>query len=174
MGTPARNWLPQFPLLYDGYIGHEKFRQVTTMKLKSIPVLVIALAVTAAPLAVKAQPNQPNQPASQQPQNSLEFAGVELTEQQKQQLGKIRRNTRAQIEKILTPQQREQFKVVVQSRQGREAAFTAMKLSPEQQTQLRGILQAAQSQAQAVLTPKQRQQIQQYIQERRQSAPRGK
>ena len=144
------------------------------MKLKLMQVLagVIALTVTAAPLAVKAEPNQPSQPAPDQVQNRREFAGVEFTQQQKERLAQISRDTRAQLEKILTPKQREQFKAAMQSPQGRQAAIAAMNLSPQQQTQVRQIVESAQSQAQTILTPKQRQQIQQYMEQRRQSAPR--
>jgi Spy/CpxP family protein refolding chaperone len=139
------------------------------MKLKLMPVLagVIALTVTAAPLAVKAEPNQLNQPLPKQAQNRR-GAEVELTQQQKDKLVQIRSDTRAQIEKILTPQQREQFKAAMQSPQGRQAAFAAMNLSPKQQTELREVMQSAQTRVEAILTPEQRQQIQQSIQERRQ------
>lgn len=134
---------------------------------KIIPFLagVLALTVAAAPLAVKAD-NQPNQ--SLQAQNKPQFAGVELTQQQKDQMEQIRRDTRVQIEQLLTPQQREQFKTAMQNRQGGRAAFAAMNLSPEQQTKMRTILQSSKSRAEAVLTAQQRQQIQKYIQERRQ------
>ena len=128
---------------------------------------VLALTVAAAPLAVKAD-NQSNQPSSGQAQNKPRFAGVELTQQQKDQMEQIRRDTRAQIEQILTPQQREQFKTAMQNRQGGRAAFAAMNLSPEQQTQMRTIMQSSKSRAEAVLTVEQRQQIQKYRQERRQ------
>ncbi len=136
---------------------------------KIIPFLagVLALTVAAAPLAVKAE-NQVNQPFPKQAQDKPGFAGVELTQTQKDQMEQIRRDTRAQIEKILTPQQQEQFKTAMQNRQGGRAAFAAMNLSPEQQTKMQTIIQSSKSRAEAVLTAEQRQQIQKYIQERRQ------
>lgn len=154
---------------YDGDIEHCKFRQDPTMKLKLVPALAGALALTvvAAPLAVQAEPKQSNQPAQPQVQTPTKPVGVELTQQQKSQMNEIRRDTRARIEKLLTPQQQEQFKAALQSRQGGQAAFAAMKLSPEQQTQLQGILQSAQSRAEAILTPEQRQQLQQNFQQQR-------
>ena len=153
---------------YDGDVKQSKFRQVTTMKLKLLPALAgaLAFAVIAAPLAVKAQLRQSNQPAPQVP-NQPKPLGVELTQQQKTQMNEIRRDTRARIEKLLTPQQQEQFKTALQSRQGGQAAFAAMKLSPEQQNQLQGILQSAQARAEAILTPEQRQQLQQNFQQQR-------
>ena len=140
------------------------------MKLKLTPMLAgaIALTVAAAPLAVKAQPNQPNQRVPGQAQNGSQMGGVKLNQQQQNQLAQIRRDTRAQIDAILTPKQREQFKVAMQSPQGRRAAFTAMKLSDDQKSQMQAIIQSAQSRAEAILTPQQRQQIQKYIQQQRQ------
>lgn len=155
---------------YNGETDHEKFRKLTTMKLKLMPVLAgaIALTVAAAPLAVKAQPNQQNQPVPGQAQNQPQFAGVEITQQQQDQLSQIRNETRAQIEKLLTPQQLQQFKTAMQSSQDRQAAFAAMNLSEEQKTQLQTIVQSAQNRAETVLTPEQRQKIQQNIQQRQQ------
>ena len=110
--------------------------------LKIMPFLagVLALTVVAAPLAVKAD-NQSNQSSLKQAQDKPGFAGVELTQTQKDQMEQIRRDTRAQIEQLLTPQQREQFKTAMQNRQGGRAAFAAMNLSPEQQTKMQTIIQ---------------------------------
>lgn len=162
-------WLESGVKFYDGDVKQSKFRQVTTMKLKLVPALAgaLAFAVIAAPLAVKAQPGQSNQPVQPQVPNQPKPIGVELTQQQKTQMNEIRRDTRARIEKLLTPQQQEQFKTALQSRQGGQAAFAAMKLSPEQQNQLQGILQSAQARAEAILTPEQRQQLQQNFQQQR-------
>jgi Spy/CpxP family protein refolding chaperone len=154
---------------YNGEIEHEKFRKVTTMKLKLMPVFAyaIALTVAAAPLAVKAQPNQQNQPVPGQAQNQPQFAGVKITQQQQNQLAQIRSDARAQIEKLLTPQQLEQLKTAttMQSGQDRQAALAAMNLSQEQKNQLQTIIQSARNRAEAVLTPEQRQQMQQNIQQ---------
>lgn len=140
------------------------------MKLKIMPLLAgaIALTVAAAPLAVKAEPNQSNQPVPKQAQNRPPVVKVKLTQQQQNQLDQIRRDTRAQIEKLLTPQQLEQFKSAMQSPQGRQAAISAMNLSEAQKTRLKTIVQSAQSRAEAILTPQQRQQIQQSSQQGRQ------
>lgn len=140
------------------------------MKLKLMQLIAGALALTvaAAPLSVKAQPNQSSQAAPGQAQNRSQFGGLELTEQQKNQFAQIRRDTRAQIEKVLTQEQRKQFQSAIQSGKGRQTPFAAMNLSSEQQTQIQTIMQSAKSRAEAILTPQQRQQIQQYIQQRRQ------
>lgn len=137
-------------------------------KITSILAGLLALTVTAAPLAAQAQSEKPNQSSPQQGQNRDRKADVQLTEQQKARLAEIRRNTRTQIEKILTPQQREQMKAAMQNRQNRRDGFDAMNLSSEQKTQLQAIMRSARSQSEAVLTPQQREQIRQYMQQRRQ------
>lgn len=153
---------------YDGCVEHE-IKKVTRMKFRFTPILagLLALTVTAAPQYVaQAQSNQPNQSSPQQGQRP--GPNVQLTEQQKARLAEIQRNTRTQIERILTPQQREQMKAAMQNRQNRKDGFAAMNLSSQQKTQLQTIIRSARSQSEAVLTPQQRQQIQQYIQQRRQ------
>lgn len=129
---------------------------------------LLAFTVTAAPEASQAQSNQLNQPVPRQAQNRFGGAGLQLTEQQKARLAEIRRSTRTQIERILTPQQREQLKAAMQNRQDRRDAFAAINLSSEQKTQLQSIMRSARSQSEAVLTPQQREQIRQYIQRRQQ------
>jgi len=154
------------------------------MKLKLMPMLsgAITLTVAAAPLAVKAQfspsqptpgqqgqNSQPSQPTpGQQGQNRPGATGIQLTQQQRQKLVQIRRDTSAQIQKILRPEQQNKFKAALQAGQDRKSAFAAMNLSSEQQAQLRKITQAANSQVESILTPEQRQQIQQNIQKRQQ------
>lgn len=141
------------------------------MRLKLIPLFAGVLALTiSAPLTVKAQTNQPNQPVPQQQPPKQPQGGIELTPQQQEQLTQIRRDTRAQIQKVLTPKQQEQFKTAVQSGENRQAAFAAMKLTKEQQTKLQGILQSARTKTEAILTPEQRQQVQQSIQQPQPSA----
>lgn len=144
------------------------------IRLKLLPCLAgaIALTVAAFPLAVKAEPIQLVQAAPNQSQASPQLAGVEITPQQQQQLAKLSSDTRAQIEAVLSPQQQEQFKIAMQSRQAPQNTFANMKLSAEQQTQLQGIMQTAQTRAEAILTPEQRQRIQQNIQQNmQQQAP---
>ena len=80
----------------------------------------------------------------------------------------IQRNTRSQMEAILTPEQKQRFQAALEQRQGMRAAIAAMNLSPEQQTQLRNIMQAARTQKDAILTSQQKQQLQEWQSERRQ------
>lgn len=129
------------------------------MKLKLMPVLAgaIALTVVATPLAVKAGQNWSGQKA-----------GIELTQQQQNQLEQINRNTRSEIEAILTPEQREQFQAAFEQGRGMRSAIAALNLSPEQQTQVREVMLSARTQREALLTSEQKQQLQELRSRRQQ------
>lgn len=159
--------------LYDGEMAHQQLRKGMTMNFKFIPILVGAIAsfsfanalTIVAPLKANAQTNQPTRPVppQQAPSQPRQGGEIQLTPQQQQQLIKVRSETRAQIEKVLTAKQQQQLKTALQSGQNPREAFTALKLTQEQQTQLQGILQTAQAKSEAILTPQQRQQLQQSV-----------
>ncbi len=134
------------------------------MQLKLMPLLapVIALAVTTAPLAVKAE-TQVTAPVivAQEPDPVKgPYERLGLTDQQKNQIGEIRQKSRSQIEAILTQEQKEKFKTAMQNRQGMRGAIKAMNLTPEQNKQIRQIMQSSREQINAVLTAEQKQQLQ--------------
>lgn len=76
------------------------------IKLMPIFAGAIALTVLTTPLAVKAEPNCQGK------------AGLELTQAQQNQMDQIRRNTRSEIEAILTPEQRQRFQAALEDRGG--------------------------------------------------------
>lgn len=89
------------------------------------------------------------------------LSGIELTQQQENQLAQIRTQTRAQIESILTPDQKNQLKAALERGDGMRNAIASIDLSPEQKTQLRTIFQSVRTQLADIITPEQRQQIRQ-------------
>lgn len=127
--------------------------------LKVMPIFaeLLAIAVVTTPLAVKAEPNYQGKRAA-----------IELTQQQRTQMEQIYRNTRSQMEAILTPEQKQRFQAALEQRQGTGVAIAAMNLSPEQQTQLRNIMQSARTQKDAILTSQQKQQLQEWRSQRQQ------
>ena len=129
------------------------------MKLKVMPICagLLAIAVVTTPLAVKAEPNYQGKRAA-----------IELTQEQRTQMEQIYRNTRSQMEAILTPEQKQSFQAALEQRRGMRGAISAMNLSPEQQTQLRNIMQSARTQKDAILTSQQKQQLQEWRSERQQ------
>lgn len=91
------------------------------------------------------------------------LSGIELSQQQQTQLTQIRTQTRAQIENVLTSEQRDRFQAAIQQGKGFQNAIASMQLSSNQQNQLRTILQSAQRQVTSIITPEQRLQIAQKI-----------
>ncbi len=97
------------------------------------------------------------QPTPSDPISTL--VGIELTQQQETQLTQIRTQTRSQIENILTPEQRNQFKAALERREGIRSAIRVMNLSAAQKTQLQSIFQTTRSQLTSLLTPEQKRQL---------------
>jgi Spy/CpxP family protein refolding chaperone len=88
---------------------------------------------------------------------------LNLTEAQEDQLVQIRQETRAQLESLLSEEQRNQFKSTMEAGGSLREAIAAMNLSETQQTELRSIFSSARQEAAAVLTDDQRQQVREFI-----------
>jgi periplasmic protein CpxP/Spy len=153
------------------------------MKLKNLSLLIgaIASSLTATPFAVKAEtnikaPNQiaqtpkpaPAKPPAQPPANDP----LQLTPPQIAQIDKIRAQTRADIEAILTPKQMETLKTSLQNRQGVNAAFAAMNLTQDQQKRMREAIESSQQKIANVLTPAQKERLIQLQQNRTSNQPK--
>lgn len=137
----------------------------------------LALSLTAVPFAVNAQIN-PQTPTQVKPGRNGLFERLGLSEQQKSQIQEIRRNTRAQMEAILTPEQKQQLEAAKQARQSQtrqqtpqgqrpKRGFASLNLTEEQKTKMREIKESEKNQIQAILTPEQQQQLQQFQENRR-------
>src|SRR5919199_5676777 len=87
------------------------------------------------------------------------LTGVELTVQQKIQLAELGSNTQAEIGRIVTPQQREQFRKSLAEGRGFGEALAALNISPEQRSQLETVFASVRTQLVSMLTPQQRQRI---------------
>jgi len=105
-------------------------------------------------------------PSTQPHHQFRELPGLNLTQQQQEQLDQIRSQTRSQIESILSETQRSQIRTAMQQGQGLRRAAVAANVSADQQAQIRQIFQASRQQMASVLTPEQQQQIQQYVRDR--------
>ncbi|MEE3717361.1 Spy/CpxP family protein refolding chaperone [Tumidithrix elongata RA019] len=143
------------------------------MKFKLIPLVSAAIAALsiATPTIVLAQ-SMPGSPTSGDRMMAPHPGGgghmmppdLGLTEQQKTQLDQIRKSTRAQIEGIVTPDQKQQVKTAIDNGEDFREAMDSV-LSSEQKTQIRAIMQASRKQMQAVLTPEQQQKMRQHMQQ---------
>lgn len=169
------------------------------MKLKLIPVLAgaIALTLAAAPLAtqiVQAQSNtgtpSQNAPRMKGMKGMKGMNALNLSAEQKAQMQQIHQEAKAQIEQVLTAEQRQQLEAAKAQRQAtraeRQAAraqgqakpqgeararrgpFANLNLSTEQQTRIQEIKQATRQRMEAVLTEEQRQTLNELKQTRQQ------
>lgn len=155
------------------------------MKRKLMPMLVgaIALTLTATPLVVHAQSTNNDYGYDNYGQGQFQgrgrFAGINLSQNQQDQMARIRRDTQDRIQRILTPAQRQQLQSLRQNRQGQQQGMmraqgqrgrgilSSLNLSDDQKRQLRDIMKDSKSRMDAVLTSQQRDQMQRNIQNMR-------
>ncbi|WP_414566786.1 MULTISPECIES: P pilus assembly/Cpx signaling pathway, periplasmic inhibitor/zinc-resistance associated protein [unclassified Anabaena] len=155
------------------------------MKFKPLSLLAgaVALTLTATPFAVQAQMRSfsPQLAQNAKPERGQKGAGwsrLELTDAQKAQMQAIKTNTRAQIEALLTAEQKATLAAAQQARQAQRQSgqgqgqrpqkdWTNLNLTPQQQTQMRQIRETSKQQMLAVLNPQQRQQLQEMQQNMR-------
>jgi len=94
------------------------------------------------------------------------LAGLNLTEQQQNQLDNLRQQTHAQIEEILTADQEAQLQTAWTERTGLRDAIANLNLTSQQRDQLRQVFQSSRSDFSSILTPEQQQQLRQTVRDR--------
>jgi periplasmic protein CpxP/Spy len=89
---------------------------------------------------------------------------LNLTPEQKAKVEEIKKNTRSQIQAILTPEQKQKFKAEIAADVDPSTAMRGMYsgLTTEQKDQIKSIRKASREQFKAVLTPEQVKQIEEY------------
>ncbi|BAY09303.1 Spy/CpxP family protein refolding chaperone [Calothrix sp. NIES-2098] len=162
------------------------------MKVKALSLVAgaIALTLAATPFAVKAQSSFSSNKLVAQAQNTQTpkarknaiWQQLGLTDAQKSQIEAIRRDTRTQMEGVLTQEQKDQIRAQFQARQAqrgqpqagqqpgqrpKRGGFAALNLTDAQKTQMKQIMQSSQQKIQAVLTPEQRTKLQELRQNAR-------
>ncbi|MEA5507818.1 P pilus assembly/Cpx signaling pathway, periplasmic inhibitor/zinc-resistance associated protein [Halotia wernerae UHCC 0503] len=153
------------------------------MKLKSLSLIAgaIALTLTAIPFTVKAQTTSSSPViVAQTPRKERGFwQSLGLTDAQKAQMQSIRRDTRAKIEAILTPEQKAKLAAAKETRQaqrqagqgqrpGKGKGWAELNLTEAQKTQMRQIRESSKQQMQALLTPEQQAKLKQFQENMRQ------
>jgi len=144
------------------------------MKLKNLSLIAgaIALSLSATPFIVNAQ-QIAQTPTQVKPAHNGPFERLGLTDAQKTQIKEIRSNSRAQMEAILTPEQKQQLETAKQAHQGQprqergqgergKKGWASLNLTPEQKTKMREIKESEKNQIQAILTPQQQQQFKEF------------
>lgn len=128
------------------------------MKLNRLLLIPGVLAVTLACLPViHAVAQMPSNPTSQMRRG---WQDLNLTETQRTQMNQIREQTKAQIEQILTPEQRANLQTSQQNG-GKMRGWKNLNLTETQKQQMRQIKESSMQQMQQILTPEQRATLQQ-------------
>lgn len=140
------------------------------MKFKWMAALVggvAAIGLTVAPFVNQAS-------AQDVPAPFLEvIEQLNLTDTQRTQLDQIWQDTRAEMEAVLSVEQREQFRSSFQNGGGFREAAAAMNLTDDQRTELRSIMRSTRDEAAEVLTDEQRQQLRETVRDRMEQSLRG-
>jgi Spy/CpxP family protein refolding chaperone len=145
------------------------------MKTKTLSLIAaaFALTLTATPFVAQAQETFPSRQPGKEFAEKGPWKQLGLTDAQKAKMQEIRRNTRAEMEKVLTPEQKEQLKAAMQERRGQRSQgegrgkgkknnpFASLNLSEAQKTRMQEIKESSKQQIEAVLTPAQREQMKQ-------------
>ncbi|MBZ8182151.1 Spy/CpxP family protein refolding chaperone [Oscillatoria salina] len=135
------------------------------MKLKLIPIVIAAIAMSVAPLNVNAQTPNP-QGRQGRPRMERGLFQLNLSESQQAELRRIHQEKKAQMENVLTQEQRDRIENARSSGQNPRRAFGSLNLTAEQRERMREIMQSAREESANVLTDEQRQQLQQMRQQR--------
>jgi periplasmic protein CpxP/Spy len=131
--------------------------------LKLLPLLAgtVCLALSAGIMPVAfAQTNPPTAPPPRQQD------WLNLTPEQQAKMRQIRQAAQAQMDSILTAEQRAMLQTARQNRQNRRQVFESLNLTDEQKARIQQVRRASREQIDAILTPEQRQQMQQRRQSR--------
>jgi protein CpxP len=156
------------------------------MKLKTLSFIagVITLTLATTPFIVKAQTNPDNNqpPATEVPEKSP-WKKLGITDAQKSQLQTIRRNTRAQIEGVLNPEQLAKFKAAnpkpdgegskYRGRYNPRKNFAELGLTDDQKAKIKEIMRSSKEQMQSVFTPEQQEQMKKFRNDARSRRQQG-
>jgi Spy/CpxP family protein refolding chaperone len=152
------------------------------MKVKTLSLIAAAFAVslTATPFLANAQEASPSRQAGKEYRQKGSWQKLGLTEEQKNQIMEIRRNARTEVQNVLTTEQKEQMRAIMQERRNqvsqgegrgkgrgwKKNAMEELNLTDAQKDQLRDIQESTKQKMEAVLTPAQKQQLQEMKQNR--------
>jgi periplasmic protein CpxP/Spy len=157
------------------FLTSSLFLQNTKMKLNKFSLIagIVFLSVATNTFAANAQSfsSQSQIIAQAQPAKKARFEKfaqeLGLTDEQQSQLTAIREKQRSEIDKILTPEQRQLRQTAMQNRQGRRAKFQALNLSDSQKNEIKKIMASSKQDMEAILTPEQKQKFEQIRSSRR-------
>ena len=139
------------------------------MKLNKLSLLAgaFALTLTAIPFAAQAEINSSSSTIVAQGQKRQgKFERLNLTEDQKTQMQQIKESARAEMQKILTPEQLQKLEAAKASGQKKRGVFRTLGLTDAQKAEMKKIKESKKAQFEAILTDEQKAQLQEMKQNR--------
>lgn len=134
-----------------------------------LPGAIALLLSTTSLLPVQAQSQNAPGPRMERMTNKLN-----LTEQQKSQLQKLREDTQSRIiREVLTADQRSRYEAALQQGEKPRKIMKSLNLTSQQRTQMRTIHQESRQRMEQILTPEQLNQMRQRQQNRPQRRQQG-
>jgi Spy/CpxP family protein refolding chaperone len=124
---------------------------------KFLPLLAIVIAAPA--FANRRYFNHNAAPTQIAAGMGRHMGDLNLTAAQQTKMEQLRTATRAQIDAVLTPEQRQKFAQIKAQRQANKQGRKGMNLTADQKTQLKAIRETNRQQFKAILTPAQQAQI---------------
>ena len=85
-----------------------------------------------------------------------EYKELNLTPTQQAQEAQIKADAKTQLERIITPQQKQAYKDAIAAKKTKKEAKAAMNISADQKAQMKAIMKASQEKFVAILTPEQK------------------
>ncbi|MEA5596315.1 P pilus assembly/Cpx signaling pathway, periplasmic inhibitor/zinc-resistance associated protein [Rivularia sp. UHCC 0363] len=153
--------VPRFKF-YDGDIEQNKPTN-SQMKLKKLSFLAgaIALTLTAIPFAAQADISPSSPVIVAQGKKEGGWKKLNLTDAQKAQMQEIKKSSRAEMERILTPEQLQKLQAAKTSGEKKGGVWKSLNLTDAQKAELKKVRESQKAQFEAILTPEQKAQIQQ-------------
>lgn len=144
------------------------------LNIKLLPLLAGAVSLSLSAANVLPAFAQANTPAAPTERSQFRKQNIlNLTPEQQEKMQQIRQSRQAQIENILTAEQKAKLKAARENGENPRQVFASLNLTAEQRSQMQEIKRSSREQVNAILTPEQRQQLQQHQQQRRQARPQG-
>ena len=124
-------------------------------------VALTSVIISYQPAQAKTTSLTPQQIAQAKPKPP-EPIQLKLTPQQITRIRDIRKNTRNEIQNVLTNKQKQEIQAAIAAGKPPQQAFASVNLSSQQKLRLRSIMISSQKNMESVLTPVQKQQIENY------------
>lgn len=113
-------------------------------------------------LSIPSQARQTFTPSSQPVLlTQRKLSTLNLTTEQQTQMRQIKESARAQIENILTEEQKNRWRTATEGGEKNRQIWSSLNLTSEQQAQIQSIREDSKQKMKAILTPEQQQQLEQ-------------